>query len=820
MRCTLIALSLALACGCSSPDPTEPENTAGQDIPEDTAPLPDATLDSTDDVATDPAEPPAETGHVLQLTSAPFAIQLRADGASLLSVTIEVGSVPGLDDTRSYDPYPMVVEDPLYVTLEDLAWHTVSGAALSDDGQSAELTFEGGVSGTLKVAKQADGRWQLDFVPAAEGPQLVFVRLVATADATEGFYGLGELFDDVNHRGKVRAMQLEIAPELESYNNEAHVPVPFVLGTTGWGLFVEDDSPSVFEVATQADDRVVATFGTGPRSATGLRFHIYGADHPLDLTKHYYDTTAYPGLPARWALGPWVWRDENDSQAQVLSDAQIMRDEDLPCSGMWIDRPYATGVNAFDWDPARFDDAPKMIGDLNAMGFRVALWHTPYADPKDEDVAAVHAPIAENGWYPEPSGAATSKWGAPIDLTNPDAYAYWQTQIRKYTDMGIEGFKLDYGEDVIVGLGGIRNPWGFFDGSDERTMHSGYQRIYHRTYAELLPKDGGFLLCRTGAFGDQRHGTIIWPGDLDANMTLHGEDTGDYVAVGGMPASMIAGLSLGPSGYPFYGSDTGGYRHSPPDKETFIRWFQQTALSSVMQIGTSENDTAWEFGKENVKDPEIMDLYRIYTRLHLRLWPLAWTLVDQLKTTGRPLQRPFGLQVPELGDHRWDQYFFGDDLLVAPIVVHGAREREVHFPAGEWVDWWSGEVYSPGKATVEAPLSKLPLYLRAGGLVPMLRPTIDTIAPTTTPDAIDSYATTPGTLWIRTAPGPDSTLTLFDGTVIAQTTDGDSVTVTVTPGDEFTHGFMVEIQTPTGPVVAEGTDGSVTVSAPPVPAQP
>src|SRR6185436_19535104 len=114
---------------------------------------------------------------------------------------------------------------------------------------------------------------------------------------------------------------------------------------------------------------------------------------------------------------------------------------------------------------------------------------------------------------------------------------------------------------------------------------------YHRAYAELLPEDGGFLLCRHSTIGDQTQGVIIWPGDLDASFAKMGESVSeggdDYVAVGGLPASVIAGLSLGPSGFPFYGADTGGYRHSPPDKELFTRWFEQTALSTVMQIGNS-----------------------------------------------------------------------------------------------------------------------------------------------------------------------------------------------------------------------------------------
>ena len=237
-------------------------------------------------------------------------------------------------------------------------------------------------------------------------------------------------------------------------------------------------------------------------------------------------------------------------------------------------------------------------------------------------------------------------------------------------------------------------------------------KFYHRVYADLLPDTGGFLLCRSATWGEQRTGVIIWPGDLDANLSLHRErveteDGGSYIAVGGLGASMIAGLSLGPSGFAFYGSDTGGYRNAPPNRETFIRWFQQTALSSIMQIGTNTNDVAWELGGDNGFDQESLDLYRIFTRLHLRLFPYAWSYAAALPRTGRPIQRPFGWQHPELNHHPWDTYFFGDHLLVPPSV--DGEKRSILFPPGRWYDWWTGDLVEGGEErVVAAPLDLCP----------------------------------------------------------------------------------------------------------------
>jgi alpha-D-xyloside xylohydrolase len=186
---------------------------------------------------------------------------------------------------------------------------------------------------------------------------------------------------------------------------------------------------------------------------------------------------------------------------------------------------------------------------------------------------------------------------------------------------------------------------------------------------------------------------VIWPGDLDASFARHGEqdtnrDGETYTAVGGLPAAVSASMSLGPSGFPLFASDTGGYRHSPPDKELFMRWFQHTALTAVMQIGTSTNDVAWETTEDNGFDEELLDVYREYTRLHLRLFPMLWSYAQALLQDGRPIVRALGLAYPELGVHPDDSYMLGDYLLVAPVIERGARERALVVPPGRFIHWF------------------------------------------------------------------------------------------------------------------------------------
>lgn len=722
------------------------------------------------------------------------------------AAAFELGTTPTLDDTINYDPYRLYVETPLY-SPPPITWRAAQRFSIvlkSAEELRLRVFFSGGKKATLSLKTPRSGTVSASLIPdaAQEGEPIAFFRLRPKVDANEAFYGLGEVFDDLNHRGKVRGMQIEFMPELESGYNEAHVPVPFVIGTKGWGLFVESKFPGVFALGTEKSDQVDTAFGTGLFSEQGLLFHLFAEDHPLDIPRAYYDITGYPKLPARWALGPWVWRDENKDQAEVESDLDMIRSLDLATTGLWVDRPYASGVNTFDFNAPQFPNAQAMIDKAHALGFHMALWHTPYLDEKDPAVAALLGEAVAGGYFPKESGLSLNKWGTPIDFTNPAAYAFWQNKIKNYGAMGIEGYKMDYGEDIVPGLTSGRNTWVFSDGSDERTMHHGYTLLYHQIYAETLPAEGGFLLCRAGKYGDQKNGPIIWPGDLDADFSRHGESKTDangdsYVAVGGFPASVIAGLSLGPSGFPFYGSDTGGYRHSPPNKEVFTRWFEQTALSTVMQIGTSSNNVAWEFSAQTGFDQEMLDWYRSYTRLHLRLFPYEWSYAQKLLVDGRPIQRALGLAFPELSQHPNDIYLFGDSLLVAPVVEEGKTAREVLFPEGTWVNYWTGarvEGSASGHSEmVDAPLGVLPLFLRAGGLVPMLRPTIDTLGPVDDPLAIDSYATTPGILYVRAAAGPESVFEVFDGSVLGQSLNDKELKLRYQPGQEFKEGAIFEL---------------------------
>jgi alpha-D-xyloside xylohydrolase len=764
----------------------------------------------------DNAEPPA-----VPLRSGPAKLEL-ADGGSALVLSRDdrellvfpadgfvIGTVDDLDSGASFDPYWLFVDAPP-PPPEGLAWHAGTRLrVIASDGDRLVVAVDSaGATARVTVTPSSSGSFRAVVTGTARAP-IAYLRVRPDADASEGFYGLGEWADAVEHRGKLRPMQIEVDLALESANNENHVPVPLLLGTRGWGLFVKSKRPGVFDVARETATRIDVTFGTGEDSERGLELHLFTAEAPLDLLRPYYDVTGDPGLPAPWAYGPLLWRDENDDQAQVLADIQEIRTRALPTSGIWFDRPYARGVNTFDWDPDKFPDPGPMLQALHDAGLRYGIWQAPYTAPAGNQDPAPdqHAFATASGFFPPVTGLPLNQWGKPIDFTNPAAYAWWQDSLRAYTDplgggrWGVEGFKLDYAEDVVLGVSGQRVPWRFHDGSDERTMHYGYTLLYHRIHRELLAPEGGFLLTRTGRWGDQIHGMIIWPGDLDASLAKIGDPLpgSTKLAVGGLPTALAFGIGLSASGFPFYASDTGGYRHSPPNNETWLRWVEANAVWSAMQVGDSSSQMPWEFTARNGRDETSVEIYRRYASLHLRLYPYAWSYATQMAETGRPIVRPFGLAYPALGVHPSDQYLFGEFLLSAPVIEPGATTRTLTLPPGDWLSWWDGAAHAGGTMgatiTVPAPLDTLPLFVARGGLVPMLRPSVQTLSPVAPSSGIDSFASEAGVLWVRVAPGapgaPLTRFTLYDGTVLTQGSAGTALGYT--PGTVFTHGAQFEL---------------------------
>ena len=240
------------------------------------------------------------------------------------------------------------------------------------------------------------------------------------------------------------------------------------------------------------------------------------------------------------------------------------------------------------------------------------------------------------------------------------------------------------------------------------------------------------LIVRASSYGGASQADIIWPGDLDSGFQHRGDPLpSGGNAVGGLPAAVVDAQTLGVSGFPAFGSDTAGYRGSPTP-ESLLRWMEHTALSVVMQVYEDGNDRLpWA-----VSDAAGAE-YQAMASLHQQLVPYNATLMAAAQLTGAPSIRPLPLAFPSDTAgfaHADDEYLLGPDLLVAPVVEAGVTSRTVHLPPGQWVSWWSDQLQTgPADVTVPAPLGQPPLFARAGGLVPMLPPGIDTLVDATEP---------------------------------------------------------------------------------------
>lgn len=417
----------------------------------------------------------------------------------------------------------------------------------------------------------------------------------------------------------------------------------------------------------------------------------------------------------QWVFEHWVWEDES-TQESALAHVNGYLERDIPVGALIIDSPWATGYNTFVWDVERFPDPRGLIDELHAKGVRVFLWIVPAINV---DVPELYQHAAERGWFMRrvgQDGPAVVDWwkgdGSLIDLFNPAALAWWRSLVDQSLALGIDGWKCD-GLDFAA-ITARYSPHLGRAVSRQEYSHAYYREFFDYTRGKLgddrvitaRPVDN-YGLGVGGpdvAFAPVDINWAGWVGDQDATFD-------------GMKAALNNMFYSSLLGYVSFGSDIGGYREddTAPDgrgrtKELFLRWAQLGAFNPIMENGGGGEHRPWMFDEETVA------IYRRFVALHHALIPYLMEQGAVAFSEKRSLMTFMEASI-EQAPLDYEYYFLlGDDVFVAPMIESGTT-RTVVFPGeGTWEYLFDrSKSFAAGStATLEVPLSELPVFVRAG----------------------------------------------------------------------------------------------------------
>jgi alpha-D-xyloside xylohydrolase len=535
----------------------------------------------------------------------------------------------------------------------------------------------------------------------------------------EHYYGLGQNQEGyLDRRGHVvRCAHDYNAPSGQS------VCVPFVVTNKGYGIVW--DNPSATTVAFGFNDVVRWTSDVGQR----VSFFVIAGKTYDEIYAGYRLLTGDVPMPPKSAYGYIQCKQRYSSQDELMAVAKGYRERHLPIDDLVIDWFHYTKMGEMDMDPARWPDPVGMNRELHAMNFHTMISVWPRFIPEDR----YYATILKNGWFEAladgtpTNGLPYDRAGADIDTTNPEAAKwYWGIVKENYVDKGFDAFWADETEPDLPPNGSY---WHIGPGTQFFNVfplfHTG--AFYDGFRRDL--KSRALILARDSYLGAQRNGTIFWSSDISGNW-----DT--------LKRQVPTGINFVASGMPYWSTDIGGWQYLPsehkPERpplldpsdaranvggyddypELYVRWFEYGAFQpNFRSHGSRPRNEVWSYGKQ--AEP----ILARYLKLRYQLMPYLYSLGYQAHETGAPFMRglfmDFGRD-PKVADIR-DEYMFGPALLVAPVTEQGMTTREVYLPAGaDWYNFWTNERMHGGQTiTVAAPIDVIPLFVRAGSVLPL-----------------------------------------------------------------------------------------------------
>ncbi len=658
-------------------------------------------------------------------------------------------------------------------------WWTAAPSGRFNDVGSWRTTTSDGREISLLYGPGPGGSVRLDLLVSGAPDR---VSIAFGCNDGERFYGLGARPQGTDHTGTSPMLYTaeqgigQTEQRLDELNiiqgrvGDTYFPVPFTVTDRGTGIALADEHVGRMYLCGE-DEPGVLRFESW---SEGLVLFVFPEDGPRDAVGTWTTVSGPPTTAPDWAYGPWVGVQRGTDE--LLAAAERLRDAGIPTTAMWAQdwiggRESGSGYDLhyhWTWDPETYPDLPGAIDHLHADGFAFMGYFNPFVtEGFDEwDLGVENRWLVENADGDPYRMTIVDRRGSIVDLHDPEAYEWTLSYMRTAAEMGQDGWMCDFAEWMpFDGVAG--------DGLVGQTVHNEYpllwQQVNMQALDEVLGEGNGLCFNRSGWAGTQAIAPVTWGGDQQTSF-----DRND-----GLPTAREIGVGLGLSGIGRYGSDIAGFSSvgvPPSTRELYFRWITMGAFEPVMRThdGLREGEN-WHYET----DQETLDHYGRFARLHLRLQPFWLGLDVAYREQGLPFMR-HGLIVEPTDSPAFalvrdapDQHFLGDDLLVAPVVEEGATSRSVVFPPGRWYDWFSPAVVDGGAAgateTVEAPVTEIPVFARAGAVVPLLDPEVVTTYDATAQDVVDagdradrldlvaflgtgSFATADGAVWSIEAP--------------------------------------------------------------------
>jgi alpha-glucosidase (family GH31 glycosyl hydrolase) len=622
------------------------------------------------------------------------------------------------------------------------SFHATRALASGAHGATLATDDPAGRRLSLRLARDADGVIALR--AAVTGPRLEEVLATGVAFRAppgERYLGFGERSNGVDQRGgEVESYVAEGPYEDDEYTiipafvpawglrrrpDATYFPMPWLLSSSGYGVLVDNPEASRFRLANERPDAWSVEV-----DAPVLRLRVFAGPRPADVLRRFTGRVGrQPPPPAPWVLGPWYQPTGPNEEA----DLARLQQGDVPLSVAQTYTHYlpcASHVGRREAERAR-------VARLHAAGMAVTSYFNPMictGHPAYGQIAGAGGLVRgpDGGPYVYRYSTLTAFVVSQLDFTaaaGRDAYA---RLLGEALEDGHDGWMEDYGEYTPLDARAS-------DGSTGTGLHNLYPRQYHCAAAAGVRGSPRPLarFVRSGWTGSAACSPVVWGGD----------PTTDW-GFDGLRSALVNGLTMGLSGVSTWGSDIGGFfalienRLTP---ELLVRWIELGAVSGVMRTeanGIHVPDSV----RPQVWDPDVLPHWRRWAKLRTQLYPYVAAAAAGYRRTGLPLMRHLALAYP--GDPRAagleDEFLFGPDLLAAPVLEPGAAARSLYLPRGEWVDLWRSVGYREAdgglslgrarllrggrEATLPAPLGELPLLARAGTLLALLAPDVDTLA--------------------------------------------------------------------------------------------